>query len=288
MARTASFLLAIVVATGCSNRAHVVVGSKNFTEQVILGEIVAQRLEKTGIAAERKLNLGGTLLAHEALKKGDIDVYPEYTGTALTAVLKQSVDRDPAVVLERVREGYRPLGLVWLAPLGFDNTFAMVVRTSTAADGQLRTLSDAARRSQPWRIGIGYEFLQRPDGLDGLVRTYGLRLSGDPVSMDLGLLYTALESGRIEMAAASATDGRLADASFMVLADDRHYFPPYECAVVVRQPALDRFPGLRAALEGLSGRITNADMRRMNAAVDRDHRSVAEVAREFLSRGGGD
>jgi glycine betaine/choline ABC-type transport system substrate-binding protein len=267
----------------------VVVGSKNFTEQVLLGEIIAQRIElKTGTAVERKLNLGGTLLAHAAIKQGSIDLYPEYTGTALTAVLKQPVGRDASAVLQRVRDGYKPLGLVWLAPLGFDNTFAMVVRTDRARNENLRTLSDAARRAQPWRLGVGYEFVQRPDGLDGLVRTYGLRLAGDPVTMDLGLLYPALESGKVEMAAASATDGRLAEAAaFTVLADDRRYFPPYECAIVVRQAALDRFPGLQQALEGLSERISDAEMRRMNAAVDRGHRSVADVAREFLSHGGG-
>ncbi len=288
MGRTASIVLAIVVAVGCSSKPRVVVGSKNFTEQVLLGEIIAQQIEqKVGIAVERKLNLGGTLLAHEALKRGSIDLYPEYTGTALTAVLKQPVDRDPTVVLKRVRDNYRPLGLVWLEPLGFDNTFAKVVRTDTARTGQLRSLSDAARRPQPWRLGVGYEFVQRPDGLDGLVRTYGLRLDGDPVAMDLGLLYPALESGRIGMAAASATDGRLAEIAFTVLTDDRHYFPPYECAIVVRQTALGRFPGLQSALDQLSGRISDAEMRRMNAAVDRDHRSVSDVAREFLSRGGG-
>jgi osmoprotectant transport system substrate-binding protein len=284
MRRTASLVLAIIITAGCSSTPRVVVGSKNFTEQVLLGEIIAQRLEqKAGIPVERKLNLGGTLLAHEALKQGSIDLYPEYTGTALTAVLKQPVDRDPAAVLNRVRDGYRPLGLVWLRPLGFDNTFAMVVRTGTAQSEKLRTLSDASRRAQPWRLGVGYEFVQRPDGLDGLVHNYGLRLDGDPVTMDLGLLYPALLSGSIGMAAASATDGRLAEAGFTVLADDRRYFPPYECAIVVRQAALERFPGLRSALEELSGRISDGEMRRMNAAVDRDHRSVSDVAREFLS-----
>jgi glycine betaine/choline ABC-type transport system substrate-binding protein len=288
MDRTASLVLAIIVAAGCSSRPSVVVGSKNFTEQVLLGEIIAQQIEqKTGLPVERKLNLGGTLLAHEALKQGGIDLYPEYTGTALTAVLKQPADRDPATALNRVRDGYLPLGLAWLQPLGFDNTFAMVIRSDTARTEGLRTLSDAARRAQPWRLGVGYEFVQRPDGLDGLVHTYGLRLEGDPVTMDLGLLYPALESGRIAMGAASATDGRLADAAFTVLADDRRYFPPYECAIVVRQAALERFPGLRTTLDELSGRITDEDMRRMNAAVDRGRRRVADVAREFLSRGGG-
>lgn len=285
MDRTACLLLAIILATGCSSKPRVVVASKNFTEQVLLGEIIAQWIEKNAhVEVERKLNLGGTLLAHEALKQGSIDLYPEYTGTALTAVLKQPVDSDPAVVLKRVRDAYQPFRLEWLRPLGFDNTFAMVVGAATARQNQLRTLSDAAKRSQPWRLGVGYEFIQRPDGLNGLVRAYTLRLEGDPVTMDLGLLYTALQSGKIEMAAASATDGRLADPEFTVLTDDRRYFPPYECAIVVRQEALERFPQLRATLDQLSGKISDAEMRRMNAAVDRDHRSVADVAREFVSR----
>jgi glycine betaine/choline ABC-type transport system substrate-binding protein len=277
----------MLASVGCSSGPRaVVVGSKNFTEQVVLGEIIAQQVERRGIPVERKSNLGGTLLAHEALKQGGIDLYPEYTGTALTAVLKQPVDRDPAVVLNRVRDGYRPLGLQWLQPLGFDNTFAMVVRTDVAATDRLRTLTDAAQRTRPWRLGVGYEFVQRPDGLDGLVRSYGLRVDGSPVTMDLGLLYPALQSRSIEMAAASATDGRLASSEYTVLADDLRYFPPYECAIVVRQAALERVPELRAALEELSGRISAVDMRQMNAAMDRDHRNVAEVAREFLSSGG--
>jgi glycine betaine/choline ABC-type transport system substrate-binding protein len=287
MDRTANLLLAVILLAGCSSKPRVVVGSKNFTEQVLLGEIIAQHIEAAaGVAVERKLNLGGTLLAHEALKQGGIDLYPEYTGTALTAVLKQPALRDPAEVRRRVRNAYAPIGLHWLDPLGFDNTFAMVVRTDVARDDGLSSLSDAARRKQPWRLGVGYEFVKRPDGLDGLVSAYGLRLDGPPVTMDLGLMYPALESGRIAMAAASATDGRLADAGFTVLTDDRRYFPPYECAIVVREEALRHFPRLRPALEQLSGRISDRDMRRMNAAVDRDHRNVAEVAREFLKAGG--
>jgi glycine betaine/choline ABC-type transport system substrate-binding protein len=262
----------------------VIVGSKNFTEQVLLGEIIAQLIEqKAGIEVERKLNLGGTLLAHEAIKQGGIDLYPEYTGTALTAILKQPIERDPKIVFKRVRDEYKRLGLTWLPPLGFDNTFAMVVRSDAAHAGSLQTISDAAKRTQPWRLGVGYEFVQRPDGLQGLISEYGLRLHGDPVTMDLGLLYPALESQRIEMGAANATDGRLAEETFTVLTDDRHYFPPYECAIVVRQEALDKFPELQRTLDQLSGRISDEDMRRMNAAVDRDHRSVSDVAREFLA-----
>jgi glycine betaine/choline ABC-type transport system substrate-binding protein len=288
MGRTASLVLAVVFALGCSSKPRVIVGAKNFTEQLLLGEIIAQHIETTtGVAVERKFNLGGTLLSHEALKRGGIDLYPEYTGTALTAVLKQGVSRDPAAVRTRVREGYAPMGLVWLEPLGFDNTFAMVVGSETARNDALRTLSDAAKRARPWRMGVGYEFVRRPDGLDGLVRTYRLQLEGPPVTMDLGLLYNALESGQVEMAAASATDARLADAAFTVLEDDQHYFPPYECAIVARRDVLDRLPQVRSALEQLSGAIEDDAMRRMNSAVDRDRRHVAEVAREFLAKRGG-
>jgi osmoprotectant transport system substrate-binding protein len=280
MDRTKIFILIASLAAGCSSKPRIVVGSKNFTEAVLLGEIVAGQIERRipGVEVDRKLNLGGTLLAHGALKSGSIDLYTEYTGTALMAVLKQDAVKDAKAALEQVREGYRPWGIEWLAPLGFNNSFAMVVRTEQG----LRTLSDAARRPAPWRLGVGYEFTQRSDGLDGLVKTYGLRLNGEPVVMDLGLLYQALQGKAVEMAAASATDGMLARPEFSVLEDDKHYFPPYECAIVVRHDTLEKYPPLRAALAELSGRIPEAAMRRMNAMVDIDHRSASEVAREFL------
>jgi osmoprotectant transport system substrate-binding protein len=285
MDRTAIFVLIAALAGGCSSRPRVVVGSKNFTEQVLLGEIAALHIERRlGFEVDRKLNLGGTLLAHEALKGGSIDLYPEYTGTALTAVLKQPAVKDAKVALEQVREGYRRWRIEWLPPLGFNNSFAMVVRADTASGHGLRTLSQAAGRSRPWSLGVGYEFTQRPDGLDGLVQSYGLRLSGAPVAMDLGLLYPALQGKRIEMAAANATDGMLARPEFTVLEDDRHYFPPYECAIVVRQEILERYPRLLAVLAELSGRISDSAMRRMNGAVDVDHRPVTDVARDFLKQ----
>jgi glycine betaine/choline ABC-type transport system substrate-binding protein len=284
MGRTAILFLSAILAAGCSSGPRIVVGSKNFTEQALLGEIVARQIERRlGVAVDRKLNLGGTLLAHEALKRGSIDLYPEYTGTALTAVLKQTAVKDAKTALVRVREGYRPWGIEWLRPLGFNNSFAMVVRTSTAHEQGLRTLSDAARRAGPWRMGVGYEFTGRADGLTGLIQAYGLRLDGEPVTMDLGLLYPALQSKTIEMAAANATDGMLAHSDFAVLEDDRHYFPPYECSILVRRDTLERVPRLRAALEELSGRISDSAMRRMNELVDVEHRPEAEVARDFLN-----
>ena len=282
MDRAALLVLIALLWCGCSSKPRIVVGSKNFTEQVIIGEILAQHIERgTGIPVERKLNLGGTLLAHEAVKSGGIDLYPEYTGTALTAVLRKPIAPDPKAVLAAVRNGYRPWSLTWMDPLGFDNTFAMVVRRETAAKLGIRSLSEAARR--PWRLGVGYEFVQRPDGLEGLKNAYGLKIDGAPVTMDLGLLYPALQARRIDLAAANSTDGRLASDEFAVLQDDRSYFPPYECSVVVRDAALDQFPELRNALAQLSGRISADRMRRLNAAVDIDHRNVADVVREFLA-----
>lgn len=281
MARAACLLLAIALAA-CSSKPRIAVGSKNFTEQVLLGEILAQQIERRmDVIVERKLNLGGTLLAHEALKTGAIDLYPEYTGTALTAVLKRPAANDAPTVLRDVRAGYQQWQLEWLDPLGFNNTFAMVVRSD--ADAKLQSLSDAAQRSQPWLLGAGYEFIERPDGLKGLQQAYGLRVTGSPVTMDLGLLYTALKSRRIELGAANSTDGLLSGPDFRVLADDRHYFPPYECGVVVRAEALSRLPQLRPALQELSGHISDATMRRLNASVDGGKRPVAEAAREFLA-----
>jgi len=289
MDRTSLFAALVAVAgllTGCAQSPHLVVGSKNFTEQVLLGEILAQQIERTlHVPVEHKLNLGGTLLAHQALVHGDIDLYPEYTGTALTAVLKRKpetgAERTSAVFATVSRAYLRQWRLVWLRPLGFNDTFAMIVRGDTARQEHLATLSDAAR-AHPWRMGAGYEFRQRPDGLDGLLRTYQLSTAAEPISMDLGLLYAALASRRVDLIAANSTDGLASALDVTVLEDDRHYFPPYECAAVVRQDTLGRYPKLREALEALSGKITDPVMRRLNYEVDGRHRPVPEVAAEFL------
>ena len=223
MVRAQAIVLVLIFLSACSNRPRITVGSKNFTEQVCsvrLSLSISSR--RLGISVDRKLNLGGTLLAHEALKSGSIDLYPEYTGTALTAVLKQSPMTDAKAVFERVRAEYqRQWNLTWLPPLGFENTFAMVVRK----DASVQTLSEAANSAKPWRLGAGYEFLKRPDGLQGLLRTYPLRLQGAPLAMDLGLLYSALQSGKVDMAAANSTDGLLSVLPVIALADDKTYFP---------------------------------------------------------------
>ena len=282
MVRAQALVLVLIVLCGCSKGPRMTVGSKNFTEQVLLGEIAAQHLENTlKIRVDRKLNLGGTLLAHEAIKSGSIDIYPEYTGTALTAVLKQPPMKDPSAVFERVRTEYqKQWKLLWLPSLGFENTFAMVVRK----DARVATLSEAVHAPKPWRLGAGYEFLKRPDGLEGLLRTYPLRLDGAPVAMDLGLLYSALQSGKADMAAANSTDGLLSVLPVIALADDKKYFPPYECAFIVREDAASN--GVGEALGALSGKFDAPLMRKLNYAVDGEHRSVKDVAAEALRQAG--
>jgi osmoprotectant transport system substrate-binding protein len=282
MGRAFVICLAVLCA-GCSQSPRVRVGSKNFSEQLVLGEIVAQHLEnRLHGHVSRKLDLGGTLLAQQAIVSGQIDVYPEYTGTALTGVLKGHPEKDPAKVLELVRRGYRQWQLEWLDPLGFENTFAMAVRKEDAGAG---TLSGAAR-ARSWRLGAGYEFAHRPDGLPGLLRTYGLQMSGSPKTMDLGLLYQALMKRQVDMVAGNSTDGMLAVLQVEVLRDDRHYFPPYECALIVREAAERQFPELRPALAELSGRINSDTMRRLNYELDGKHRPAREIARNFLRSAG--
>ncbi len=286
MDRTTRFcLLATVLLTGCGARNHIVVGSKNFTEQLILGEIIAQHLEvRLHQPVERKLDLGGTLLAHQALLAGDIDMYPEYTGTAFTNVLKRGGVTDPAVVLEQVRAEYsKGFHLDWLDPLGFENSFAMTVRGEDARTLHLQTLSDAAADPAGFELGAGYEFLTRPDAYGALNRAYAIKWTAAPKSMDLGLLYQALEQKQVSMAAANTTDGLLNKLDVTVLKDDKHVFPPYQACIVVREQSLATYPNLRAILSELSGKISDKEMRSMNYAVDAEHRPARDVAKEFLA-----
>lgn len=275
--------LALLACAPGANR--VVVGSKNFTEQDILGEIIAQQLERrTSLTVERKLHLGGTFVCHQALVSGTIDVYPEYTGTALVAILREPPTTDPDSALRRVRLGYAArFHAEWLAPFGFDNTFAMIVRAGDARRLGLRTISDAARVASGWRAGFGYEFADRADGWPGLARVYGLRLAAAPRVMDLGLTYRALADSVVDLIAGNSTDGQIAALHLVALADDRRYFPAYQAAPVVGEAALRRHPEIRAALAELAGTISDTTMRRMNYEVDVEHRSAAEVARGFLA-----
>jgi osmoprotectant transport system permease protein len=259
------------------------IGSKNFTEQIVLGEIVAQALEARQIRVERRLNLGGTFICDRAVRSGDIDLYVEYSGTAHTAIFKSAPESDPARVLDSVRRHYADAGLTLLDPLGFDNTFAILVRAADARARNLRTISDVRAVASGWRAGFGYEFLQRADGFPGLASTYGLRFAGPPVAMDLSLIYRALADRQVDLIAGDATSGLIHAYDLFMLEDDRRYFPPYDAAVVVRAPLLLAKPEVREALASLSGRISVADMRRMNHAVDAERRNPADVAREFLA-----
>ena len=281
-------LIAFLLLAGCSTKHRVVVGSKNFTEQVILGEIIAQHLEnRLHLPVVRKLNLGGTLLAHQALLARDIDLYPEYTGTAFTNILKRTGVNDPVVVLDRVRtEYFTGMQLTWLDPLGFSSTFAMTVRGDDARSRHLETLSDAAADPAGFILGAGYEFLTRPDGYGLLTATYPIKWNSAPKSMDLGLVFTALTQKQVSMVAANSTDGLLNKLDVKVLKDDKQAFPPYQACIVVRSDTLASDPDVRKALSELSGKISDDAMRAMNYAVDVEHKPVRDVAREFLQKAG--
>jgi glycine betaine/choline ABC-type transport system substrate-binding protein len=281
-------LIAAGLAGGCSRPEPITVGSKSSTEQLVLGEIAAQHLEsRLRVPVNRRLNLSGTPLAHQSVVQGQIDLYPEYTGTALTDVLGLPPEDDPSVVRERVRQEYeRRFRLVWMPPLGFQNGFAIAVRGERASAAHLQTISDAASYTPGWRIGVGYEFLERLDGYRALMRTYRLPVVAPPERVELGLLYQALESGKVDMVAGSETDGRLSTANVTVLRDDQHAFPRYQAAFVVRADALTAHPGMAKALTDLSGKFSESLMRKLNYEVDVRHRPVPEVAREFLRQAG--
>lgn len=283
MKRPLAFLTLAACLCSCSKNGAIVVASKNFTEQVILGEIAAQQLErKLHIKVERKLNLGGTLLTHEAMLHGDVDIYPEYTGTASSVVLKQPVPDNAVQAYIAVKDTYlHRFHLIWLPPLGFNDTFAMVTRTEDAQKLANPTLSTADSRS--WRLGVGYEFLTRPDGFQKLNKVYGLHWDGTPKSMDLGLLYQALRQHKIDMAAADSTDAALTDAKFTVLGDDKKAFPPYSACFVVRKGLIDQQPAVEMALTMLSNHIGDETMRGLNRRVDVEHEPVERVAKDFLA-----
>jgi osmoprotectant transport system substrate-binding protein len=272
--------------SACRNptQPHLTIGSKFFTEQVILAELLAQHIEsRTQIHVDRKTNLGGTLLVHKALLAGDLDLYVEYTGTALTAVLNESPDNeDAAQIYARVKREYsQRFNLELSEPLGFENTFAMVIRGDDAQSLHLRTMSDLAPLAPKWRAGVGYEFLERPDGFPGWSARYHLRFAAPPNVMDLGLLYRALVDHQVDIVAGNSTDGLIDSLHLVTLEDDLHYFPPYDAVPIVRRSALEKFPQLRAALADLHNKLTAADMRHLNAQVDADQLDVAAVVRAF-------
>ncbi len=282
--RAAGALALLLLLEACSGRSPALrVGSKNFSESVLLGEIVAQALEARGERVDRRLNLGGSFVCHRAMIQGDLDLYPEYTGTAFTAILGRKPVSDPSAVRQQVSRDYAShWDLRWSAPLGFENTFALVMRQQEATRLGIRTISDLAAHPE-LKLGFGYEFVEREDGYKGLSRTYGLHFREAPAEMDLGLLYPALAAGKVDVAAGNSTDGLIAAIGGTVLADDRRYFPPYEAAYVVRGQIWRTHSPVREALSGLAGRLTADTMRRLNAQVDRDKKNPADVARAFLA-----
>jgi len=267
-----------------SHSDRVVVGSKNFTESFIVGELLAQEIEaRTHLRVERRFYLAGTYICQQAILAGRIDLYPEYTGTALTAILKQPANGNQQDVYRHVKDGYeRRFGLTLSPALGFNDTFAMEIRGEDARRLGIRTLSQATAFAPHWRAGFGYEFMERPDGYRGLAAAYGLRFAEAPRIMDLGLLARALRDHRIDLAAGNATDGLIPALDLFALEDDRHYFPPYEAVAVVRQQTLQLHPEVAQALAELAGKVSDREMQQLNYAVDGQHRDVKEVVGQFL------
>ncbi|MBA2305962.1 MAG: ABC transporter permease/substrate-binding protein [Acidobacteria bacterium] len=283
----AAALLLAVLAGGAvisGRRSTVVVGSKNFTEQVILGELLAQALEGEGIRVDRKLNLGGTFVCDRGIRSGDLDIYIEYTGTAVSAVFHEDVPHDPQEALTRARTLYARGQVSVLDPLGFNNTFTVLVRGTDARARGLRTIDDLRPLAPGWKPGFGHEFIQRQDGYPGLIGAYGLTFGTQPRGMELSLIYRALAEKQVDVIAGDATSALIDALDLAPLEDTRRYFPPYDAVPVVRTPALLREPGIGRAVATLAGRVTDAEMRAMNAAVDIEHRDVREVARAFLQR----
>jgi len=285
--RLLPLVLAFSLLTSCGppRRDRIVVGSKNFTEQLVLGEIIAQQIEnRTHLPVDRRFYLAGTYICHQAMLSGRIDIYPEYTGTALTAILKLPANsKDPQQVYETVKHEYQSsFGLVLGPTLGFNNTFAIEIRGEDARKLHLKTISDAVPYASHWRAGFGYEFMERPDGFKGLASTYGLKFAENPRIMDLGLLARALKERQIDLGAGNTTDGLIPALDLFVLEDDKHYFPPYEAVPIIRQETLFSHPELVQALAGLTGKISDQEMRELNYEVDSKHRDTRQVAAEFL------
>ncbi len=287
--RSALWALALLASTlSCapSHTNRIVVGSKNFTESFILGELIAQQIEAhTTLNVERRFYLAGTYICQQAILGGRIDIYPEYTGTALTAILKQKASGDKSDVYQTVKQEYEKRFGMTLGPaFGFNDTFAMEIRGEDARRLNVHTLSESAKFAPHWRAGFGYEFMERPDGYGGMASTYGLHFAEQPRIMDLGLLTRALKDHQIDFAGGNATDGLIPAMDLVALADDKHYFPPYEAVPVIRERTIQQHPEVARTLAALAGQISDSEMQQMNYAVDGQHRDTQEVVREFLKR----
>ncbi len=284
-----SFSLIVAIAA-CNTRPQnqIVIGSKNFTEQLILGELLAQHIEaNTNIKVDRRLNLGGTFVCHQAITAGEIDAYVEYTGTAFTAILKKPPISNSQQVYQQVKQAYaQQFQLEVTEPLGFNNTFAIIIRGEDARKENIKTISQAAKKTPEWKAGFGYEFIERKDGFPGLARTYGLRFAEPPRVMDLGLMYRALKEKQVDFVAGNSTEGLIDRLDLTVLQDDKQYFPPYDAVPIVRQQTLEKYPQLRQAMQQIGGTITEKDMRNLNYQVDGEGKDVKQVAQQFLKSKG--
>ncbi|MEA5579010.1 glycine betaine ABC transporter substrate-binding protein [Anabaena sp. UHCC 0451] len=263
--------------------ATITIGSKNFTEQVILGEILAQQIENhTNLKVDRKLNLAGTFIAHEAVKAGKIAGYVEYTGTAFAAVLKEKTITDPQVVYEITKKAYQEkYNLTVMQPLGFENTYAMLIRPEDAKKWQVKTLSEIAKYTPQLQAGFGYEFLERADGYPGLSKTYGLKFAKIK-QMELGVMYQALKEKQVDFIATNSTDGLIQVLNLAMLEDDKKYFPPYEAVPVFNQEILEKYPELVETINQLAGKISTQEIQKMNYQVDNQSQPVEDVVREWL------
>jgi osmoprotectant transport system permease protein len=271
--------------SSAASRGHVTVGSKDFTESVLLAEMVAQMLEAQHVEVERRFDLAGNL-AHNAMVAGQIDLYPEYTGTSFAAILHHQPISDPKAVYDQVKREYAQQFNVEVSPaLGFENTFAMLVRGEDARRLNLKTISDAAPHAPGWRAGLGQDFKSREDGYPGFSRAYGLRF-GQVNEMALDLTYTALASKKVDLIAGNSTDGRIAALDLVQLEDDKHYFPPYEAVLLTRADTLRREPALAGILQKLGGAISTDEMRKLNYEVDGRKRDKNVVVHEWLARKG--
>ncbi|WP_066375600.1 glycine betaine ABC transporter substrate-binding protein [Anabaena sp. CA = ATCC 33047] len=278
----------VLVIAGCQtnpiiNSGDIIIASKDFTEQDILGELLAQQIEDTtNLKVVRRPRLGGSFVCHQAITAGKIDAYIEYTGTAFTGILKQAVINDPKVVYEKLKQAYsQQFQLEVMPSLGFENTFAMIIRGEDAKRYNIQTLSEAAQYTPQWRGGFGYEFLEREDGFPGLAKTYNLKFNKPPQIMDLGLIYRALIQKQVDMVAGNSTDGQIARLGLFVLKDDKQYFPPYEATPIVRQETLKKYPQIRKAINQLTGKISADEMRQLNYLVEGELQDIKEVVREF-------
>ena len=283
-AKALTVLGGMLAACSCAQKPSVSIGSKNFAEELLLGEMYARLLEHRALPARRKLNLGGTQIAMASILRGEIDMYPEYTGTALLTELKLAPIHDRSAVYRTVKREYeRRYRMTWLDPAPMNDTQALATTAQTAQRLKLFTLSDCARLAPQLRLGAIPEFTDRPDGLPGLQKAYGGYRFASIKLFDIGLKYAALLQGQVDVVVAFGTDGQIGAYRLVVLDDDKHFFPPYQVAPVVRTDTLAKYPAIPEILNPLAKYLTDSAMRDLNWRVDGKHEEPADVAAGFLA-----